>query len=39
MERSGVDIVSKPNERRQVLGYLPQSFGVYPNLSAQEFLE
>jgi ABC-2 type transport system ATP-binding protein len=22
-----------------VLGYLPQSFGVYPNLSAQEFLE
>jgi ABC-type multidrug transport system ATPase subunit len=24
---------------RRVLGYLPQDFGVYPNLSAREFLE
>lgn len=36
---NGVDITRKPDELRQVLGYLPQSFGVYPNLSAQEFLE
>ncbi|HLF73412.1 MAG TPA: ABC transporter ATP-binding protein [Anaerolineales bacterium] len=36
---NGVDIVRKPDELRRVLGYLPQSFGVYPNLSAQEFLE
>ena len=36
---NGVDIVKKPDELRRVLGYLPQSFGVYPNLSAQEFLE
>ena len=36
---NGQDIVRKPNELRRVLGYLPQSFGVYPNLSAQEFLE
>ncbi len=36
---NGVDIVKQPNELRRVLGYLPQSFGVYPNLSAQEFLE
>lgn len=36
---NGVDIVRKPDELRQVLGYLPQSFGIYPNLSAQEFLE
>ncbi len=34
-----VDITRRPDELRQVLGYLPQSFGVYPNLSAQEFLE
>ena len=36
---NGVDIVRKPDELRQILGYLPQSFGVYPNLNAQEFLE
>ena len=36
---NGVDIVRQPNELRQVLGYLPQDFGVYPNLSAVEFLE
>ena len=24
---------------RKILGYLPQDFGVYPNLSAMEFLE
>jgi ABC-type multidrug transport system ATPase subunit len=34
-----VDIVHNPDELRRVLGYLPQAFGVYPNLSAQEFLE
>lgn len=36
---NGQDIVRKPDELRRVLGYLPQSFGVYPNLNAQEFLE
>jgi ABC-2 type transport system ATP-binding protein len=36
---NGHDIIRKPDELRRVLGYLPQSFGVYPNLSAQEFLE
>ncbi len=35
----GVDIVKFPNEMRKVLGYLPQDFGVYPNLSAVEFLQ
>jgi ABC-2 type transport system ATP-binding protein len=34
-----VDIVAKPNALRAVLGYLPQDFGIYPNLNAQEFLE
>lgn len=34
-----VDIVQHPNAIRQVLGYLPQDFGVYPNLNAFEFLE
>ncbi len=34
-----VDIVQNPNTIRKVLGYLPQDFGVYPNLNAYEFLE
>ncbi len=33
------DVVKEPEALRAVLGYLPQDFGVYPNLSAQEFLE
>jgi ABC-2 type transport system ATP-binding protein len=35
----GADIVRSPDRLRAVLGYLPQDFGVYPNLSAVEFLE
>ena len=35
----GADVALEPNAVRAVLGYLPQDFGVYPNLSAQEFLE
>ena len=36
---NGVDIARKPDELRQLLGYLSQSFRVYSNLSAHEFLE
>jgi ABC-type multidrug transport system ATPase subunit len=32
------DIVRSPHELRSVLGYLPQEFGIYPNLNAVEFL-
>ncbi|OEK06505.1 ABC transporter ATP-binding protein [Roseivirga misakiensis] len=32
------DIVAQPNYMREQLGYLPQDFGVYPNLNAYEFL-
>jgi ABC-2 type transport system ATP-binding protein len=35
----GVDIVRKPAAMRARLGYLPQDFGVYPNLSALEFMQ
>jgi ABC-type multidrug transport system ATPase subunit len=34
-----VDIARNPDTLRAVLGYLPQDFGVYPNLSAVEFLD
>ena len=33
------DIVHSPDPLRAVLGYLPQDFGVYPHLTALEFLE
>jgi ABC-2 type transport system ATP-binding protein len=33
------DLAADPNAIRSVLGYLPQDFGVYPNLNAVEFLE
>lgn len=35
----GHDLVKEPDYIRKVLGYLPQDFGVYPNLNAYEFLE
>ena len=36
---NGIDISQSPDPLRAVLGYLPQDFGVYPNLNAVEFLE
>ena len=36
---NGEDIVKNPDAIRKILGYLPQDFGVYPNLNAYEFLE
>ena len=34
----GADVTKRPNELRRKLGYLPQDFGVYDNLTATEFL-
>jgi ABC-2 type transport system ATP-binding protein len=36
---NGIDVLKFPDTVRKVLGYLPQDFGVYPNLTAIEFLE
>jgi len=36
---NGADISRDPDVLRSELGYLPQDFGVYPNLTAVEFLE
>jgi ABC-2 type transport system ATP-binding protein len=36
---NGADIVRSPDAIRAVLGYLPQDFGIYPNLNAVEFLQ
>jgi ABC-type multidrug transport system ATPase subunit len=35
----GIDIAKKPQAIRSRLGYLPQDFGIYPNLSALEFMQ
>jgi ABC-2 type transport system ATP-binding protein len=34
----GADVVARPDPLRRNLGYLPQDFGVYPHLTAREFL-
>jgi ABC-type multidrug transport system ATPase subunit len=33
-----IDILAQPQELRKQLGYLPQEFGVYPKVSAEELL-
>lgn len=33
-----IDVFKQPLELKKVLGYLPQEFGVYPGISAQELL-
>ena len=35
----GVDVAQRPDAIRRRLGYLPQDFGVYPNLTALEFMQ
>jgi ABC-2 type transport system ATP-binding protein len=35
----GVDIAARPEAIRRRLGYLPQDFGVYRNVSALEFMQ
>jgi len=33
-----IDVVKQKREMRKVLGYLPQEFGVYPSVSAEDLL-
>ncbi len=35
---NGIDVTRHGSQLREVLGYLPQDFGVYPELSARRFL-
>jgi len=34
-----IDVLNNPDELRKTLGYLPQEFGVYPNMSCIALLE
>ncbi len=36
---NGIDVQDQPEEIRKQLGYLPQDFGVYPRISAQDMLD
>lgn len=35
----GIDIFKQPEELRKNLGYLPQEFGVYPRITAEQLLD
>ena len=35
----GLDVLKQKTELRQLLGYLPQEFGVYPKISAEQMLD
>jgi ABC-type multidrug transport system ATPase subunit len=35
----GIDVAADPRAIRRQLGYLPQDFGVYPNISAEKLLD
>ena len=34
-----IDVLTQPDDLRRILGYLPQEFGLYPNLSAEVTLD
>lgn len=36
---NGIDVLQEPMRLRRVLGYLPQEFGVYPKVSAENLLD
>ena len=36
---TSLDVLNQKEEVRKVLGYLPQEFGVYPRVNAQEMLD
>src|SRR6185436_16824731 len=35
----GIDVLNQKDEVRKTLGYLPQEFGVYPKVNAEDLLE
>src|SRR5215207_8580661 len=39
VELDGIDVLRQKEEVRRSLGYLPQEFGVYPKVSAEDLLD
>jgi len=38
VEMNGVDLIARKDQTRRMLGYLPQEFGLYPTLTAEQML-
>jgi len=38
VEFNGIDLIARKDETRRMLGYLPQEFGLYPSLTAEQML-
>ena len=39
VEMKGVDLITRKDKARRMLGYLPQEFGLYPTLTAEQMLD
>ena len=39
IDLDGMNVLTRKNEVRKILGYLPQEFGVYPKMSASDMLQ
>ena len=39
VEMNGVDLIACKDQARRMLGYLPQEFGLYPTLTAEQMLD
>jgi ABC-type multidrug transport system ATPase subunit len=39
VEMNGVDLIARKDKARRMLGYLPQDFGFYPTLTAEQMLD
>ena len=39
IEMNGVDLITRKDHTRRMLGYLPQDFGLYPTLTARQMLD
>jgi ABC-type multidrug transport system ATPase subunit len=38
VEMNGIDLITRKDKARQMLGYLPQEFGLYPTFTAEQML-
>lgn len=36
---NGMDVLKEKEKIREILGYLPQEYGLYPSLTAEEFMD
>src|SRR6266508_162267 len=39
VEMNGIDLIADKHSARKMLGYLPQEFGLYPTLTAEQMLD